>query len=127
MTEKDVAQEIVESDYKKYIPKECIKNHRYFAKKPVHNALTSIKSLGYDASYIKEQYLNQFVVMAPNYLCEEYKALMEQPSIPIPVLLKVNETEIKYCNLNENINDDAWKTLCAIEDLCFVSIRQIFF
>lgn len=121
MSEKDVAQEIVESDYKKYIPKECIKKHRFFAKKPIHNALASIRNSGYDVSYIKGQYLNQFETMAPNYLCEEYKALMDQPNAPCPVLLKVNALEIRYCHSDHN--DEVWKTLCAIEDLCFVSIR----
>lgn len=121
MLEKDIAQETVESDYKKYIPKECIKKHQFFAKKPIHNALASIRMSGYDASFVKEQYLNQFETMAPNYLCEEYKALMDQPTTALAILLRVNANEIKYYHLDDNNN--AWRTLCAIEDLCFVSIR----
>jgi Janus kinase 2 len=121
MLEKDVAREIVESDYKKYIPKECIKRHSFFIKKPIHNALARIS--GHDASFVKEQYLNQFETMAPNYLCEEYKALMDKglPNPPLRILLRINATEVKYYQLDENNNN--WKILCAIEDLCFVSIR----
>lgn len=120
MLEKDVPREIVESDYKKYIPKECIKRHSFFIKKPIHNALARIS--GHDASYVKEQYLNQFESMAPNYPCEEHKALMDK-GIPNPasrVLLRVNMNDVKYC---ESENSE-WHSLCAIEDLCFVSIRQ---
>ncbi|XP_012288894.1 tyrosine-protein kinase hopscotch [Orussus abietinus] len=120
MLEKDIPREIVESDYKKYIPKECIKRHSFFIKKPIHNALARIS--GHDASYVKEQYLNQFECMAPNYPCEEYKALMDRgiPNPPSRVLLRVNASEVKYCEAESN----DWHTLCAIEDLCFVSIRQ---
>ncbi|XP_015589166.1 tyrosine-protein kinase hopscotch isoform X2 [Cephus cinctus] len=120
MLEKDIPREIIESDYKKYIPKECIKRHSFFIKKPIHNALGRIS--GHDASYVKEQYLNQFQSMAPNYLCEEYKALMDRGTSnpPLRVLLRVNAAEVKYCDIENN----HWIILCAIEDLCFVSIRQ---
>lgn len=119
MLEKDVPREIVESDYKKYIPKECIKRHSFFIKKPIHNALVRIS--GHDASYVKEQYLNQFECMAPNYPCEDYKALMDKgiPNPPSRVLLRVNATDVKYCDTENG----EWSTLCAIEDLCFISIR----
>lgn len=120
MLEKAVPSEIVESDYKKYIPKECIKRHSFFIKKPIHQALTKIS--GYDASYVKDQYLNQFESMAPNYPYEEYKALMDKgiPNPPARVLLRVNASEVKYCETDGN---NKWHCLCAIEDLCFVSIR----
>lgn len=49
MLEKDIPQETVESDYKKYIPKEVIKRHAFFIKKPVHESLAKIKKCGYDA------------------------------------------------------------------------------
>lgn len=121
MLEKDVAREIVESDYKKYIPKECIKRHSFFIKKPIHNALARIS--GHDVSFVKEQYLNQFQTMAPNYLYEEYKAFMDKglPNPPLRVLLRINAAEIKYSPMDDN--NSSWVTLCAIEDLCFVSIR----
>ena len=41
----------------------------FFIRKPVHNALTKLS--GYDATYVKEQYLKQFERMAPNYPYEK--------------------------------------------------------
>ncbi|XP_072764255.1 tyrosine-protein kinase hopscotch [Anoplolepis gracilipes] len=122
MLEKQVPQATVESDYKKYIPKECIKRHAFFVKKPIYNALAGISKEHLDASYVKEQYLQQFESMAPNYLYEEYTASMEKNALDpsTKVLLRVNREEIKYC---ESSNDD-WKTLCTIEDLCFISIDR---
>ncbi|XP_014602066.1 PREDICTED: tyrosine-protein kinase hopscotch isoform X2 [Polistes canadensis] len=120
MLEKRIPRETVESEYKKYIPKECIKRHAFFIKKPIHNALGRIS--GHDASYVKEQYLKQFECMAPNYPYEEYKALMDKgvPSPPAKVVLRVNFEEVKYCETESGV----WNQLCAIEDLCFISIRQ---
>ncbi|KAJ8678849.1 hypothetical protein QAD02_014636 [Eretmocerus hayati] len=122
MLEKDIARDIIGSDYKKYIPKECIKRHSFFIKKPIYNALARLS--GHDATFVKEQYLNQFETMAPNYLCEEYKALMDRalPNPPVRVLMRINVTDIKYCHLDESNSN--WRSLCAIEDLCFVSVRQ---
>lgn len=122
MLEKQLPQATVESDYKKYIPKECIKRHAFFVKKPIYNALTGISKENLDASYVKEQYLQQFESMAPNYLYEEYTAYMNKGILnpPSKVLLRVNREEVKYC---ESDNDD-WKTLCTIEDLCFISIQR---
>lgn len=48
MLEKDIPQETVESDYKKYIPKEVLKRHAFFIKKPVHESLGKIRKAGYD-------------------------------------------------------------------------------
>lgn len=120
MLEKRVPRETVESDYKKYIPKECIKRHAFFIKKPIHNALGRIS--GHDANYVKEQYLKQFECMAPNYPYEEYKALMDKglPNPPAKVSLRVNVDQVKYCEVDAT----SWTSLCAIEDLCFLSIRE---
>ncbi|KAK9304330.1 hypothetical protein QLX08_004310 [Tetragonisca angustula] len=120
MLEKRLPRETVESEYRKYIPRECIKRHAFFIKKPIHNALRKIS--GYDANYVKEQYLKQFECMAPNYPYEEYEALMDRglQNPPAKVILRVNVDEIKY---SETLAIP-WTTLCAIEDLCFVSIRQ---
>lgn len=118
MLENGVTQETVESNYKLYIPKECIKRHSFFIKKPIHNALSRIS--GHNSDFVREQYLNQFESMAPNYLSEDYKAVMESEST-IRVLLRINAAEIKYCAADEN--NGSWKSLCAIEDLCFASAR----
>ncbi|XP_014205005.1 tyrosine-protein kinase hopscotch [Copidosoma floridanum] len=122
MLEKEMTREVIESDYKKYIPKECIKRHSFFIKKPIHDALGKISAQ--DSLFVREQYLKQFENMAPNYLCEEYKAMMEKgmPSPPARVLLRISAKEIGYNELE--INNSEWKTLCSIEDLCFISIRK---
>ena len=123
MLEKDLPRAIVESNYKKYIPKECRKRHAFFIKKPIHNALAGLS--GHDAVYVKEQYLSQFESMAPNYLCEEYKALMDNISPgqtghpPSRMLLRVCADDIKYCENETTV----WKTLCALQDLCFITTR----
>ncbi|XP_033312196.1 tyrosine-protein kinase hopscotch isoform X1 [Bombus bifarius] len=120
MLEKKISRETVQAEYRKYIPKECIKRHAFFIKKPIQNALRKIS--GYDANYVKEQYLKQFECMAPNYPYEEYEALMDRglQDPPAKITLRVNFNEVKYCETITN----PWITLCAIEDLCFVSIRQ---
>lgn len=121
MLEKKLPRESVESDYKKYIPKVCIKKHFFFIKKPIHYAFNTLEKEA-DPLYVKEQYLKQFESMAPNYLTEEYKALMNTSlSNPwIPVLLRIDSEEVKYSDMTDS---DTWKTLCTIVDLCFISIR----
>lgn len=47
--EKDIARSIVESDYKKYIPKEVQKKHAFFVKKPIHETLSRLEKSSYDA------------------------------------------------------------------------------
>lgn len=119
--EKNQTRETVESEYKKYIPKECIKRHAFFIKKPIRNALEICASSLHDASYVKEQYLKQFECIAPNYPYEEYKASMdkEDSNTSIKVLLRINAENVRYCETDIG----TWKILCAIEDLCFISIR----
>ena len=116
--EEELSREIVESEYKKYIPKECIKRHAFFIRKPIHNALTKLS--GYDAAYVKEQYLKQFERMAPNYPYEEYTALMDKdvPNLRAKVLLRVTIEQVKYCE----IDIGTWKTICRIEDISTLSI-----
>jgi len=117
--EQKLSQQIIESDYKKYIPKERIRRHAFFIKKPIHRALTRIS--GHNASYVKE-YLKQSECMAPNYPYEEYKALMDKgvANLAAKVLLGINIEHLKYCVIDRA---SSWNILCAI-DLCFVSIRQ---
>lgn len=90
MLEKDIARDIVESEYKKYIPKEVIKRHSFFIKKPIHDTLGKIKKSGHDAWYVKAQYLTQFEVMAPEYLAEEYNALMDVNGSILNVHIRVS-------------------------------------
>jgi hypothetical protein len=94
MLEKGVEKDIVESEYKKYIPKEVIKHHFFFIKKPIHDSLEKIKKSAqhgaWDAWFVKGEYLKQFEEMAPNYLSEEYKALTDKDGCAQTVLIKVN-------------------------------------
>jgi len=90
MVEKGVERDIVESDYKKFIPKEVIRHHFIFVKKPIHDSLVKIKkNAQHDAWFVKGEYLKQFEEIAPNYLSEEYKALMDEDGCVHSILLKV--------------------------------------
>ncbi|KAK0091600.1 hypothetical protein PV326_002968, partial [Microctonus aethiopoides] len=119
--EKNVPLRYVESNYKKYVPKECVRRHAFFVKKPIHDALNKLS--GHNANYVKEQYLDQFSTMAPEYPHEEYKALMDKDNSKTPtrVLLRITLSELKYHKMENPRN---WRSLCAIENLCFISIRQ---
>ncbi|KAF2897768.1 hypothetical protein ILUMI_08399 [Ignelater luminosus] len=126
MLEKDIPREIVENDYKKYIPKEVIKRHSIFIKKPIHDSLGKINKSGHSACYVKMEYLKQLEIMAPEYLAEEYKALADRDGSVCSSLVKVTpyhptEPGIRICY--ESKRED-WHHLCTIEELCYVSIRK---
>lgn len=72
--EKNYSIEDLENNYKKYIPKELVKNHQYFAKKRVIKGLRDIKKKDHDLFYVKGTYLESVKSMAPNYLVEEFNA-----------------------------------------------------
>lgn len=88
--EKDIPREIVESDYKKYIPKEVLKRHSFFIKKPIHDSLGKIKKSGHDAWYVKAEYLKQLEAMAPEYLSEEYRAVTDMEGSVCSVYVRVS-------------------------------------
>lgn len=48
--EKDISRESVENDYKKFIPKDVLKRHPFFIKKPIHDTLSKLWKSGRDAS-----------------------------------------------------------------------------
>lgn len=103
MLEKGIDRDIVESEYKKYIPKEVIKRHSFFIKKPIHATLGKIKKSGHDAWYVKGEYLKQLEVMATEYLAEEYTALMDVNGSICSVFIRVSpfhpiEPGIRICN-----------------------------
>lgn len=72
MIEYNLTIDQLEKNYKKYIPKELIKNHHYFAKKKIHKGLKDIKKKDHDLFYVKGTYLESIKCMAPKYLIEEY-------------------------------------------------------
>lgn len=49
MLEKDIPRETVQNDYKKYIPKEVIKKHAFFIRRPIRETLAKIQKPGHDA------------------------------------------------------------------------------
>lgn len=50
MLEKDIPRDTVENEYKKYIPKEVLKRHHFFVKKPIHYMLRKLQQANYDVS-----------------------------------------------------------------------------
>lgn len=102
MMEKDISRETVENDYKKYIPKEVLRRHSFFVKKPIHETLGKIKKAGYDAWFVKAEYIKQVDIMAPEYLAEEYKAQTDMEGSIFNVIIRVvpndSDCNLKYCN-----------------------------
>lgn len=94
MLETGVSRDDIESDYKKYIPKEVLKHHKFFVKRPIHNTLDSIergaKKGKHDSWYVIKEYLKQFEDLAPNYLCEEFSASIDEANTIRPIIIKVN-------------------------------------
>ncbi|XP_018333328.1 tyrosine-protein kinase hopscotch [Agrilus planipennis] len=126
MLEKDITKEIVENDYRKYMPKEVIKRHSFFVKKPVKDTLEKIRRSGHDAWYVKSEYLKQLDNIAPEYLCEEYKALNDRDGSIYSVFVRVSpyhptDPGIRICLESRK---DQWEQICKIEDLCHISIRK---
>lgn len=102
MLEKDIPREVVEVQYKRYIPKEVIKRHAFFIKKPIHDHLGKIQKTGHDPWYVKATYLKQLDNMAPEYLAEEYKAMTDQDGVTHSITIRVSPYHptcpgVKYC------------------------------
>lgn len=126
MLEKDIPRESIENEYKKYIPKEVLKRHSFFIKKPIHDTLSKLQKSVHDASYVKAEYIRQLDEIAPEYLSETYKAVIDRDGAIYGILIKVsplqsNEPGLKYC-LDSKKED--WTLICSIEDLGFISIRN---
>ncbi|KAF5274388.1 hypothetical protein FQA39_LY07268 [Lamprigera yunnana] len=126
MLEKDLPRESVESEYRKYIPKEVLKRHSIFIKKPIHDSLGKIKKSGHDAWYVKMEYLKQLEVMAPEYLAEEYKAITDVEGVTYTICVKVSpfhptQPGIRICYESKR---DHWDHVCTIEELCYISVRK---
>ncbi|XP_044747142.1 tyrosine-protein kinase hopscotch [Coccinella septempunctata] len=132
MLEKDIPKEIVENDYRKYIPKEVLKRHAFFIKKPIRETLSKLQKTRHDAGFVKDEYLNQLNILAPDYLSETYKAATEQDGSVLNILVKIsppnsclesdgtNLAVLKYCIENKK---EKWQLIGTIEDMAYVSIR----
>ncbi|CAG9813018.1 unnamed protein product [Phaedon cochleariae] len=126
MLEKDITRETVENDYKKYIPKEVLKRHSFFIKKPIHDTLGKLQRSVRDASYVKAEYIRQLEIIAPEYLSETYRAVIDQDGSICNIIIKVSpyhisEPGVRYCMESKK---ELWFLICSIEDLGFISIRN---
>lgn len=92
--EEDKSRETVEQNYKQFMPKEVVKQHTIFLKKPVQENLKKIMNNNtVDTQYvsvIKDSYLEQFNSIAPDYLEEEYKALCYESGGTVSATFRVN-------------------------------------
>jgi len=92
--EEDKSREIVEQNYKQFMPQEVVKQHMFFLKKPVQETLKILinnNTIGnLYVPVIKESYLEQFNSIAPDYLEEEYKALYSENGSSVNVAFRVN-------------------------------------
>lgn len=97
--EEEKSRETVEQNYKQFMPKEIVKQHLFFLKKPVQETLKKIINNNtvdiHYVSVIKESYLEQFNSIAPDYLEEEYKAVNNDGSTSTNVTIRVNPFNIK--------------------------------
>lgn len=126
MLEKDLPKESVESEYRKYIPKEALRRHYIFIKKPIHDSLGKIEKAGHDSWYVKMEYLKQLELMAPEYLAEEYKAVTDQDGAISNIYVKVSpfhETQ-PGIRISFESKREQWQHICTIDELCYISIRK---
>lgn len=91
-----LTREGVIRDYKRFIPQEIMKKHLIFVKKPVVNKLNEIIKLKVDASFAKSGYLEQFKKIVPNYLSEDFNALMNDTERHYRVIIRVNPYNSTY-------------------------------
>lgn len=91
MIDEGVSLEQVKADYKKYIPLSLFKNHFFFIKPKIHDSLSKIKiSRDQDGWFVKEEYLNLFDKIAPNYLSENYDAQVDEHGSVRLISMQVN-------------------------------------
>lgn len=124
MIEKNISIENLEKNLKKYIPKELIKNHQYFAKKKIQKGLREIRKTDHDIFYVKVSYLESIRNMAPNYLIEEYSALAnylaedELQNGTCPVTVQFNPFHEDQPGLRVFYKyKDEWKHMLRIENI----------
>lgn len=116
MLEQGVSRNEVESDYKKYIPKE-VRRHHYniFVKKPVRNCLSDVISSNImNIIDVINAYLQQFEDMAPNYLTEEYKAVMDDAGTLRNVIIKVDPYNKKFPGVSFCYEGKIEVTACVV-------------
>lgn len=138
----------IQANYKQFIPKTIYKQHKFFLKKKIHEALVKVlaNSKPQNSKYIKEQYISQVEELAPRYFTEEFHAMTykqeeypatvrvdvyhpTEPGISVAYMGKHNVSrEDTAKNITVYINQQCliflqWEHVCTIEELCFISIR----
>ncbi|KAG5896415.1 hypothetical protein JTB14_022498 [Gonioctena quinquepunctata] len=126
MLEKDIPRETVQNEYKKYIPKEVLKRHSFFIKGPIQDTLRKLQRSVHEASFVKAEYLRQLDIIAPEYLSESFKAVVDQDGSICNIIVNVSpyhstEPGVRYCMESKK---DQWVLICSIEELGFISIRN---
>lgn len=129
MLETGVSRDAVESDYKKFIPKEVYKSHMFFLKQPMQRSLDSMidrcaKQGKHEAWYVKNQYLKQLEDLAPNYLCEEYRAFVDEGGVVKGVKILVNPYDKEFPGIK--FLYDGQKKVNNIKSLMYVYVNYTF-
>lgn len=125
MIEQGLSVEQIESDYKKYIPKSLLKHHFLFIKPKIHMSLSKIRiKKEQDGWFVKEEYLNLFDKIAPNYLSERYSAQIDEGGSVKLISIHVNpfakeEPGIKY---NYAGKDEVRMPYFDFADLCIMHL-----
>ncbi|XP_066255438.1 tyrosine-protein kinase hopscotch-like isoform X2 [Euwallacea similis] len=130
--ENGVSKESVEEEYRKFVPKVLLKKHRFFVKKPIRTHLekleeaVKIKPFGVD--FLKSQYLGELDLIAPEYLSETYRALIDVEGRSCFITIKVTppnvpDSGVKYCWESKRDRQD-WTHMCTVEELGFITTRD---
>lgn len=101
MLETGASRDAVKSEYKKFIPRNVYKSHMFFLKQPMHKSLDRMmescsKQGKHEVFYIKNQYLKQFEDLSPNYLCEDYKAFIEEEGVRKGITIQINPYDKEF-------------------------------
>ncbi|KAH9642501.1 hypothetical protein HF086_008911 [Spodoptera exigua] len=110
-------------DYKKYIPKVIVRRHGHVAKKHAHDQLPKLCSVGHNVNYIKNLYLQQLYIMAPNYLAEEYDNVLWQNGndvTPVNVVVAPFHPHQPGIRIFNTVKRD-WIHVCKIEELIYIT------
>ncbi|XP_066257100.1 tyrosine-protein kinase hopscotch-like [Euwallacea similis] len=130
--EKEVSVEAIEQDYRKFVPKVLLKKHRFFVKKPIRknlvNLCKAVKDKPFSADFLKSQYLGEVDLIAPEYLSETFKAVIDVDGRSCYIIVKVTpphvpNSGVKYCWESKR-NPQNWTHMCTIEELGFVTTRD---
>lgn len=110
-------------DYKKYIPKVIVRRHGHVAKKHAHDQLPKLCSVGHNVNYIKNLYLQQLYIMAPNYLAEEYDNVLWQNGndvTPVNVVVAPFHPHQPGIRIFNTVKRE-WIHVCKIEELIYIT------